>query len=379
MGRSLAVIIILALGVFTVIITGAYHKTFYGAENLISSGTGGYQFWVETTIPVTFNLNHPEGRKRLLLENDKDLDSVKFIQLHRLEGDDASCLNLNQVQKPAILGIPADEFSRRKAFSFVKLANGISWDNPWKELEKNYGNNTFPAFADQTVIQYGLKKSLGDTLIYLNEKGRTFRLIIVGGLDNSIFQGHLLVADSVLFSQFPSIGGSRIMLVDAPSVKKEPVISILSNSFTDYGVKITSASLKLAEFNSVENTYLAVFMMLGGLGLLVGTFGLGLVLLRNMLERRHEVALFLAVGYRRTTLIRLIFAEYSFLLIAGVICGAVSAFIGIIPSVFSPVFTLQPGFLTSIILIILLNGSLWIYVSTRYVIDQNLIGSLKEE
>jgi len=42
--RSLSIIILLALGVFTIIITGANRKTFYGAENNRQSGTGGYLF-----------------------------------------------------------------------------------------------------------------------------------------------------------------------------------------------------------------------------------------------------------------------------------------------------------------------------------------------
>ena len=49
----------------------------------------------------------------------------------------------------------------------------------------------------------------------------------------------------------------------------------------------------------MENTYLSTFQTLGALGLLLGTVGLAAVLLRNALERRRELALLRAVGYRR--------------------------------------------------------------------------------
>ena len=39
----------------------------------------------------------------------------------------------------------------------------------------------------------------------------------------------------------------------------------------------------------MENTYLSTFQTLGGLGLVLGTFGLAAVLLRNVLERRREL------------------------------------------------------------------------------------------
>jgi len=39
----------------------------------------------------------------------------------------------------------------------------------------------------------------------------------------------------------------------------------------------------------VQNTYLGTFQILGGLGLLLGSAGLGIVVLRNVLERRGEL------------------------------------------------------------------------------------------
>ena len=61
-------------------------------------------------------------------------------------------------------------------------------------------------------------------------------------------------------------------------------------------MEVTPAVRRLAAFNAVQNTYLSTFQVLGGLGLLLGSVGLGVVVLRNVLERRGELALLLAVG-----------------------------------------------------------------------------------
>ena len=377
--RSLAVILILAIGIFIIVLTGAYRKTYYGSENIAQSGTGGYQLWAETSVPLPFDLNSPAGRKNLVYENESYLDSVHFIQFHSLEGDDASCLNLNQVKKPRILGISPDEFDRKQAFSFVNLAKGTSHDHPWKQLGNSNGNNIFSAFADQTVIQYGLKKSAGDTLSYVNEAGRIFGLRLAGALDNSIFQGNILVSDSILLSQYPSAGGTRFMLVNMPAGKQKQVAAILKNSLKDYGIEITPASARLAEFNSVENIYLTVFIILGGLGLVIGTLGLGIVLLRNMLERRHELALLQALGYRRRRIMLLVVFEYYFLLLSGMACGVVSAFIAIFPSLVSPAFTVQGGFLGMLLLLILISGAMWIYIPAWLALRAPLIPALRND
>ena len=71
-----------------------------------------------------------------------------------------------------------------------------------------------------------------------------------------------------------------------------------------FGAMIKEASeseQKVAELNAVQNTYLQTFQILGGLGLLLGSAGLGVVVLRNVLadiygdrgsdqriERKHD-------------------------------------------------------------------------------------------
>jgi putative ABC transport system permease protein len=375
-GRSNAVIIIMALGVFSIIVTGAYRKTYYGAENIPQSGTGGYQLWVETSIPVPFDLNSAAGKDKLIYENSKDLDSVRFLQFHSVDGDDASCLNLNQVHKPRLLGIPPEIFDKKHSFSFVNALPGINKDQAWKELTRKFGNNVYNAFADQTVIQYGLKKSLNDTISYLNEAGKIFKLRIAAGLDNSIFQGNLLVSDSILISQFPS-AGSTIMLVEVPPDKQKRLSTILQNSLKDYGIEISSAPERLAEFNSVENTYLSVFMVLGALGLIMGTFGLGILLFRNILERRRELAVMLALGFRKSKILLLIVLEYGFLLISGILCGTLSASIAILPSLISPSFHVNLGFIGILLAAIFISGIVWIYIPARNIVKASLIPSLK--
>ncbi|HCT31305.1 MAG TPA: hypothetical protein DIW31_11385 [Bacteroidales bacterium] len=377
--RSLTTIALLALGTFSIIITGANRKTYYGVENLRQSGTGGFLYWAETTLPIPYNLNSPNGKAKFGFDTEESLKDVVFIQLHSLDGDDASCLNLNQVQKPRILGVKPDAFDTRQSFTFVNSLGSVSQSNPWLELKKPYGDDVIPAIADQTVITWGLKKALGDTLIYLNESGKKIKLLLVAALDNSIFQGNILIADSLFVQNFPSTSGSKIMLIDAPKANQEQLAQLLNSTLTDYGIELTSTSARLAEFNSVENTYLTVFMVLGGLGVIIGTFGLGVVLLRNMLERRSEIALMMAIGYRKKQIFRLILTENLFLLVIGLICGLASALIGILPSILSPAFTMPIGFVALLVLLVFVSGVVWIYFPTRNALKGNIINGLREE
>ena len=111
------------------------------------------------------------------------------------------------------------------------------------------------------------------------------------------------------------------------------VAADIENALTDFGADATGTTARLAEFHRVENTYLSTFQTLGGLGLLLGTVGLAAVLLRNVIERRRELALLGAVGYRRGHFLLMVAAENTLLLARRSVAGAVCAGLAIAPAV----------------------------------------------
>ncbi len=377
--RTVTAIALLALGTFSVIITGANRKTFYGSETSSQSGTGGFLFWTESTVPVLNDLNSPEGKEKYGLTDEKELEHVQFVQMLSLDGDDASCLNLNQVSQPKILGINPWLFDQQQSFSFAQLDASIVGEHPWLALDEPLAPGIIPAFADQTVITWGLQKKIGDTLLYTDESGKLLKIKIIGGLASSVFQGHLLISAELFRQYFPSVGGSKIMLVKGDFAKRTGISERMEYLFQDYGMVVTPASERLAEFNSVTNTYLSVFMMLGGLGIIIGTIGLGIVLLRNLDERKSEIALYQGIGFSRGYILKLIFTENLFILLTGVGLGVIAAFTSILPSFFSPAFQLPKTFILVIIILILLNGFAWIYFPVKSALSKNLSAELRKE
>ncbi|MDM8160846.1 ABC transporter permease [Labilibaculum sp. K2S] len=377
--RSLASVALLALGTFSVLITGANRKTFFDTENANQSGTGGYEYWIESTMPVLFDLNTAEGLEKVgFWEGDLD-PSTQFVQFRALEGDDASCLNLNQVQKPRILGFDPLLLDKKDAFSFAALAANVDSEHPWQALNQDLGTDVIPAYADQTVIVWGLKKAIGDTLVYQNEFGKDIKLVLMGGLNNSIFQGNILISDDQFQKHFPSISGSKVLLIDSQKDSDDQLMQKFENNLQDLGVSGMKTSDRMAAFYSVENTYLSMFMFLGGLGVIIGTIGLGIVLMRNIMERKKELALLSAIGYQRNSLFKLLFYENLFLLIVGLLCGLGAALIGVLPSLLSPSFHMPVGYILTLLFGILISGLIWIWIPARQIKKYNIVESLKNE
>ena len=169
------------------------------------------------------------------------------------------------------------------------------------------------------------------------------------------------------------------MLIDAPADQQKEIERYLSDNFTDFGIEINSTTNRLAEFNSVTNTYLTVFMVLGGLGVLIGMIGLGIVLLRNLLDRRYEMALMQSLGFNKSTILKIIFLENFALLVTGLIIGVLAAFIGILPSLLSSAFDISGGFVFLILTAVFISGVAWIYFPARFSLKRYLIQSLSGE
>ena len=144
-------------------------------------------------------------------------------------------------------------------------------------------------------------------------------------------------------------------------------------------MEITSATERLATFNAVQNTYLNTFQILGGLGLLLGTAGLGVVLLRNIFERRGELALLLAVGFRRKTLQRLVLSEHAGLLLAGMCIGLVAAAIAVLPALLSRGAGVPFATVGISLAAVLLVGLLSTFIAAAIALRGRLLDGLRAE
>lgn len=377
-GRSLACAGMVALGVFLVVAVGANRRGDLEEPHARTSGTGGYALWGETTLPLLADLNQAEGRARLGV-SDEAAAGVTFTPLRRREGDDASCLNLNRVAQPHLLGVDPAALDRRGAFTFARLAEGADPQHPWRVLERDLGPDTVPAVADQAVIVWSLGKSLGDTLQFTDEAGRPFRLQLVGGLAPSIFQGHLLVSEAALLRRFPSLGGSRVLLVDVPPERTGGLARELTRRLADLGFACEPAAGRLAAFRGVENTYLAIFLLLGALGVLLGCAGLGIVAARNLQERRAEFALLRAVGFRRRHLRRLLFSEHVLLAVTGILAGAAAAAVAVTPALLGPEADVPWRGLLLALGAVLAGSLLWIALAVRAALRGPLLPALRNE
>jgi putative ABC transport system permease protein len=246
-------------------------------------------------------------------------------------------------------------------------------------LDKRLADGSIPAVADNTVIIWGLGKSVGDTLVYESEEGEPFSIRLVGGLDNSVFQGNIIISEKTFVEKFPSHSGSRMFLVDAAPEIREQAAERMRRLMQDRGLELSVTAERLAEFNRVENTYLSIFLILGSFGLVLGSVGLGIVVRRTVRERAGELALLRAVGFERKAVLKLVLTEHLALLAAGVLLGLAAASAATLPAVMAPGNEIPWTTILLLLAAAVINGTAWTFRAALLETRGNLLTALRGE
>lgn len=355
--RSLTVVGTLACGVFLVVSVAAFRKEKDTSGDDPKNGYGGFTYWAETSIPMSDPSDYSGSENLFGLKGEKAITPIRVGQ-----GDDASCFNLNQTANPRLLALNSGTLADREAFTFHSIRDGLDPVKGWDLLKDSYSDGAVPAFIDSATLQWALKRKLGDRLIYTDGGGNSFEVELIGAISDTVFQGSLILDEEVFLEKFPQHEGYQLFLLDSWSEDIEEKRARIESVLSSWGAQVEIAADRLQSFHEVENTYIAIFHVLGGLGVILGSAGLGVVVARNLSERRHEFALMDAIGIPNRIRRKVVFGELRSLIGWGMGIGICAAIVSIIPSM-SHLGIAAPVLNVFILVVaILVNAGFWSYL-----------------
>jgi putative ABC transport system permease protein len=290
----------LALGVFAVFAVGLNRPDFNDSEQ----SSDGWQYYVESRVPIQYNLNNAEARHRLSL--DALPDSTVFLQFLRHTQDEASCLNLNKVSTPTVLGI---DLKAMESF-------GLNTDDQSEVL-----------YIDEEALLWSLIKSVGDTIYYQDAGGETVPIVIAGSYPTGLFHGCAVMSKDDFHRLWPKESGSEVLLMK--SSRPAEAAEMLATAMSEYGLSIQTVGERLQMFFEVTETYLVIFMILGGLGLLLGIFSLIIIVRKNLTAQRPTICQYRAMGFTEPLIHQLLLRENLFVPFYALVAGATGAVISI--------------------------------------------------
>jgi ABC-type antimicrobial peptide transport system permease subunit len=408
--RALCEVMILACALCVLGTTQLFRQRAVSDPSERSSGTGGFSYYGELNsgIPAeqanaeflrgqgividgignntNANINDVNINTDTGINTNAAIDAAnsKFISvcMRVKDGDDASCLNLNQTSAPVLFGVNQFLLDELGAFSFASIfdigvdTGAVDKHHPWLILGSPANDRkTVYGIADANTIEWGLGKTLGDTLTYIDESGGTLSVVLAASLKNSILQGKVIIAESDFIRHYPSISGYRALLLSMPTDLAETISDALISCHDKNGLFLEPAAERLGAFNSVENTYLSIFAVLGMMGLALGCAGMGIAAARNVEERRGGLALLMAQGFPLRMIRRVLFAEHAAVALAGTLLGLLPAV-----AAFGAAFNLASlARIVSLLAIVFLCGAGSILLGLRGLKKQDLLAVLKDE
>lgn len=369
-------------------------------------GIGGFDLMGQSAVPLYKDIGDPQIQKELLGRTSEQWSDAKIFGLRFRPGQEASCNNLYQATQPQVLGV-GDSFVNwfatandkhnengesssnvLTAIPFDWAAKGVeqidsvSVETPWQLLQtraSGTATDPVPVILDQNTAMWSLQMrgGVGEVRGFTFDDGQERFFKVVALLGNTTLQGSLVIGEENFESLFPAINGYSYFLAQLPAGSDQALYAqSLEDRLGDIGMDMQDSRTVLANLMAVQNTYLRTFQSLGALGLLLGTFGLAVVQLRNVLDRRGELALLRAIGFSRRRLALSVLAENSTLLLAGIGCGAGAALAAVIPYFVSSKMTpslLEPLAMLAIVLAIGLIAAL---ISVSKVLRMRLLDSL---
>lgn len=329
----------LSVGVFTVFSVGLNRPDFsHSTED--ASITGGFDLWCECRVPVEYDMNNADVRKKLSVSYLDD--NVRFMHILQHTQDEASCLNLNKVVTPTVLGVDLDELKN----CFYIETDVLVQSNA----------DVVPVLIDSESLTWSLMKSVGDTLTYESSEGEPVRLLIAGTYPTGIFHGNALMDKAQFGKIWKEETGSRILLIKTGNEKLEETKELLETAMSEYGLRITTTTERIELFFTVTDTYLAIFLTLGGLGLLLGVFCLVIVVRKNLASRKEEINTLLALGYPMEQIRQMLVKENLVVPLFAIVMGSVGSVISISANVAGAGFaTILTAIVFLVALLVLVN------------------------
>jgi putative ABC transport system permease protein len=325
-----------SLVIFALVVTSVLTEIFSSQFADPESVTGGWD------IEGKVNFNTPIEDIRGGIDEKPDLRAGDFEAIggFTLVGIQARQVgSANQRWEDTRIRAADDDFLRAARYEFKLIAEGYgtTGEEVWQALlddpslavvggddvqtaegrdedrRSSYLKGVYYQDDEMSAVDIEVREPRTDTIVHLK---------VIGVMDRIHQDWGVLTSKANLDDAIPfpvPITTYRFRLVEGADAKQ--VTQRLESSFLEHGMEAVALEEELREEAAATTAFARLFTGFMGLGLLVGIAALGVVSTRAVVERRQQIGVMRAIGYRRRMIQLSFMLEFSFIALLGIAIG----------------------------------------------------------
>jgi len=284
---------------------------------------GGFDFYAESTIPINFDINDPSAIASKGISNEV-LTGLEFFPLKSVGHEVGKCSNMNAVYPPRIYGVD-DRFIDSNDFKFMRTSEeNAETQEIWEYLQDfNRNEATVSIIGDYETLIWIYGGDVGSVFELTDDYGNVYKLEVIGIINSPIFAGSFIMAENNFDRLFPLSGELRSFLGITHSAV-EDYSNALEWEFREYGFAVTTVNELASESTEFVAAYMSLFQIYLYFGLIVGIAALGMISLKATSERRYEIGVLKAIGFKNRQVFTSFILENTAIGVIGIVIGTVT-------------------------------------------------------
>jgi putative ABC transport system permease protein len=141
------------------------------------------------------------------------------------------------------------------------------------------------------------------------------------GLVNGVFLNGIVGTNRLLKDYFGIGTGGISFIKVASGADPTNVSNLLRKDFVSLKMQTIVIPVVLSAFLQIGQSFEGLLEGFLGLGLVVGIAGLGIISIRSVAERRQEIGILRALGFRRRMILAVFILENSYISLLGILIG----------------------------------------------------------
>jgi putative ABC transport system permease protein len=297
-------------------------------NSVVQQDSGGYDIVTRTTLPVA------DLATRIRADNilsDKVSAVIPFNTTGVVVKDLTSRLDYGP--QLAIGGdanaTSQSNFYTGNTFTMALMASGYKTAiDVWKSVTTNSSNIvwSFGSVNFNGPPTASINPDAGDLLqLYYAPNSTTIlsKNVTVAGVLNGVFFNGIVGTSKLLKNSF-GVGTGQLGFVKVYNgIDPTSVSNILKKDFAHIGMQTIPIAALVSTFIQIGQSFLGIFEAFLALGLVVGIAGLGIISIRSVVERRKEIGVLRAIGYRKNMVLAAFLLENSYVALLGILIGIV--------------------------------------------------------